>query len=174
MEPAEVNAEMVRRGYQALNEADMGALIRFFGEKVSWHTPGRSHVAGDYQGRESVIAQFVRYVSESDVTFKVAHQDVFTSDDGRAVGVHHSSAERNGKRSPGRSRECEVAPTPRFSTQEHRIALSRTSSSLAARRVPRRLRCPTSRAPFGAAGKNLSDLVFRQAREDLLKREGVG
>jgi ketosteroid isomerase-like protein len=98
MEPAEVNAEIVRRGYQALNEADMGALVRFFGEKVSWHTPGRSHVGGNYRGRDSVIAQFLRYIDETDGTFKVALQDVFTSDDGRAVGVHHSSAERNGKR----------------------------------------------------------------------------
>ena len=56
------------------------------------------YVGGNYRGRDSVIAQFLRYIDETDGTFKVALQDVFTSEDGRAVGVHHSSAERNGKR----------------------------------------------------------------------------
>ena len=45
---ASENAEIVRRGYEAFNAADIEALTRLFAENASWHTPGRSPIAGDY------------------------------------------------------------------------------------------------------------------------------
>jgi len=95
---ADENAEIVRRSYRALNEADFGALARFFDEKASWHTPGRSAIAGHYRGRDLVLAQLARYDKETLGTFTVALQDVLASDDGRVVGLHLSSAARNGRR----------------------------------------------------------------------------
>ena len=91
------NAAIVRRGYEAFNTADMETLTEIFDENASWHTPGRSPIAGDREGREAVFAQFGRYVGETGGTFKAALQYVLADDDGRVIGVHHNSAERDGK-----------------------------------------------------------------------------
>src|SRR3990172_7374179 len=92
------NAEIVRRGYQAFNEADMKTLNELFDDKASWHTPGRSSIAGDRRGREAVFAQFGRYGQETGGTFKAELRLVLADDDGGVVGFHHNSAERAGKR----------------------------------------------------------------------------
>ena len=94
---ARENAAVVRRGYEAFNSADMETLTEIFDERASWHTPGRGPVAGDHRGREAIFAQFGRYVGETGGTFKATLQHVLTSDDGRVVGVHHNTAERDGK-----------------------------------------------------------------------------
>jgi ketosteroid isomerase-like protein len=75
----------------------MKTLTETFHESASWHTPGRSSIAGDRQGREAAFAQFGRYVGETGGTFKATLQHLLTSDDGRVVGIHHNSANRDGK-----------------------------------------------------------------------------
>ena len=94
---AQENAELVRRGYEAFNTADVKALTEFFDENASWHTPGRGPLAGDHRGRDAVFAQFGRYGGDTGGTFKAELKQVFTSDDGRVIGLHHNSAQRNGK-----------------------------------------------------------------------------
>ncbi len=94
---ADENAEAVRRGYAAFNAADMETLTELFDESASWHTPGRSSIAGDHEGRDATFAQFGRYGGETAGTFKADLQDVLKAEDGRVVGVHHNTAERNGK-----------------------------------------------------------------------------
>lgn len=91
------NAALVRRGYEAFNTADMETLTEILDENVSWHTPGHSPIAGDHQGRDAVFAQFGRYGGDTGGTFKAELKQVFTSADGRVIGLHHNSAERNGK-----------------------------------------------------------------------------
>ena len=98
MSDAEKNAESVRRGYAAFNAGDMKTLTDLFDESASWHTPGRSPVAGDHKGRDAVFALFGRYGGETDGTFKARLLHVFKSDDGRVIGVHQNTGERNGKR----------------------------------------------------------------------------
>ena len=97
MNDAERNAESVRRGYEAFNKGDMKTLTELFHENASWHTPGRSPIAGDYKGREAAFAQFGRYAVGTGGTFKAVLQSVGKSDDGRIVGIHHNTAKRNGK-----------------------------------------------------------------------------
>jgi ketosteroid isomerase-like protein len=48
----------VRQGYEAFNTADIETLTRLFAENSSWHTPGRSSIAGDARGREAVFARW--------------------------------------------------------------------------------------------------------------------
>ena len=92
------SAEVVRRGYAAFNAADVDALIGLIDEDASWHTPGRSPIAGDYLGRDAVLAQFGRYGGDTGGTFRADLQQVFTADDGRVIGLHHNTAERDGRR----------------------------------------------------------------------------
>ena len=94
---SDVNAALIRRGYEAFNAGDMETLTELFDENASWHTPGRSSLAGDHEGREASFAQFGRYGGETGGTFRAELRHVLTDDEGRVVGVHHNSAERNGK-----------------------------------------------------------------------------
>jgi ketosteroid isomerase-like protein len=64
------NAEVVRRGSVAFNAADIATLSELMDENVSWHTPGRSPIAGDYLGRDAVFGQFRRYGGDTSRTFK--------------------------------------------------------------------------------------------------------
>ena len=91
-----LNSAVVRRAYEAFNSADMETLTDTFDESASWHTPGRSPIAGDRQGRAATFAQFGRYVGETGGTFKATLQHVLESDDGRVIGIHHNSAELRG------------------------------------------------------------------------------
>jgi len=94
---ADENAATVRRGYEAFNTADMKTLTEIFDESASWHTPGRGSLAGDHKGREATFAYFGRLGQETGGTFKATLQHVLTDDDGRVVGIHHNTAERDGK-----------------------------------------------------------------------------
>lgn len=91
------NAAVVRRGYEAFNAADIDTLMKLFDESASWHTPGTSSIAGDRKGRKAVFAQFGRYGAETGGTFKANLLQALQGDDGRVVGVHRNTAERNGK-----------------------------------------------------------------------------
>ncbi len=92
------NATLVRRGYEAFNAADMATLTGLFDENASWHTPGRSPIAGTTRGRDAVFAQFGRYGSETAGTFRATLQQILTDADGRVIGMHRNTGERNGKR----------------------------------------------------------------------------
>lgn len=94
---ASENADLIRRGYEAFNSGDMETLTGLFAEDASWHTPGRSPIAGDYEGRDKAFEQFGRYGGDTGGTFKAELKYVVADDDGHAVGVHHNSGERNGK-----------------------------------------------------------------------------
>ena len=94
---AEENAAIVRRGYEAFNSGDMNTLTELFDESASWHTPGRSSLAGDHQGREASFAYFGRLGQETGGTFQAELQHLFADDGDRVVGIHRCSAERDGK-----------------------------------------------------------------------------
>jgi hypothetical protein len=94
---ADENAELIRRGYAAFNAGDMETLMGLFDENASWHTPGRSPIAGDNEGREAAFAQFGRYGGDTGGTFKAELRELLADDDGRVVGIHHNTAERDGK-----------------------------------------------------------------------------
>ena len=94
---ADENAELIRRGYAAFNAGDMDTLMGLFDENASWHTPGRSPIAGDNVGREAAFAQFGRYGGDTGGTFKAELRELLADDDGRVVGIHHNTAERDGK-----------------------------------------------------------------------------
>jgi ketosteroid isomerase-like protein len=91
------NAAVVRRGYQAFNEADIDTIVAMWADDATWTTPGTSTVAGTARGKEAVLAQYGRYGGETNGTFQAQLIAVFEADDGRVVGLHHNVGERNGK-----------------------------------------------------------------------------
>lgn len=98
MSNADKNVELVRRGYEAFNKGDMKTLTELFHENASWHTPGKSPIAGDHQGRDAAFAQFGKYACETQGTFKAKLQRILKSDDDHVVAIHHNTAERDGKK----------------------------------------------------------------------------
>jgi ketosteroid isomerase-like protein len=94
---ADENAEIMRRAYEAFNTADMKTLTGTFDESAVWHLPGRSSMAKDYQGREATFAYFALLGQETGGTFRAELQHLLADDDDRVVGIHRSTAEREGK-----------------------------------------------------------------------------
>jgi len=91
------NADVVRRGYAAFNSADIQTLTELMGENACWFTPGRGPLAGRFAGRDAVVGQFGQYGRLTAGTFRAELQQVLAGDDGRVVGIHHNTAERDGK-----------------------------------------------------------------------------
>ena len=91
------NADVVRRGYQAFNEADLATLDALFADDAIWTTPGNSTAAGTARGKDAVFAQFGRYGGDTQGTFRADLDTVFESEDGRVVGLHHNVGQRNGR-----------------------------------------------------------------------------
>ncbi len=95
---ADENAAIIRRGYEAFNTADINTLTELFDENAVWRTPGRGSLAGDHEGREATFAYFGQLGQQTEGTFRAELQHVAADDDNRVVGIHHNTAERDGKR----------------------------------------------------------------------------
>ena len=91
------NAALLRAGYVAFANGDIDALReRYFDPSIVWHTPGHSHLSGDFRGLDAVMESFGRLTQESDGTFKTEVHDVLGNDE-HAVALCSFSASREGK-----------------------------------------------------------------------------
>ncbi len=95
---ASKNAELVRRGYEAFNAADLATLTEIIDEQAVWHTPGRGSVGGDRRGHEAIFSHFGRYGGETAGTFRADVHSICASEDGLVVAMHRNTGERNGKK----------------------------------------------------------------------------
>jgi ketosteroid isomerase-like protein len=95
---ADENVAVMQRAYDAFNAADIDTLTELFDENLVWHTPGRSPMAKDYEGRDATLAYFGQLGQESGGTLQANLQQLCAGDDGRVVGVQRTTAERDGKR----------------------------------------------------------------------------
>ena len=112
------NAAIVEHAYEAFNTGDIAILTKLFHERASWHTPGRSSIAGSRKGRNAVFSQFGRYAGETGGTFRTNLLNILESDDGRVVSVHHNSAERA-------DRQLDVLCCTVFELENGRIMIGR-------------------------------------------------
>lgn len=94
---AQDNAEIVRRAYEAFNTADLATLTELMDERMTWHTPGRSPLAGDTRNRDETFAQYGRYGEGTEGTFRAEFRTAAGTDDGRVIAMHHNTGERNGR-----------------------------------------------------------------------------
>jgi ketosteroid isomerase-like protein len=93
--PEHPYVEMVRQGYDAVNNGDTDALAQLIAENIVWHVSGRSSIAGDYQGREMTCAYFDRLHELTNGTYQT-ELHVAVGDDEHVISVDHSSARRDG------------------------------------------------------------------------------
>jgi len=92
---AHPNEELVRRGYEAFSRADVPAVLSLFGPDIVWHVPGRSLLAGDYNGPDGVLEFFGKLVEMTAGSFRIDIHDVLATDD-HVVALVKTSGTRNG------------------------------------------------------------------------------
>ncbi len=74
----------------------MAAIAELFADDTVWHVPGNSPLAGDYRGRDSVLAYFGKSVELTGGTLKVEVHDILANDE-HGVALTHDTAQRGGK-----------------------------------------------------------------------------
>jgi uncharacterized protein len=93
---AHPNEDLVRRGYEAFNNADVETLRQLFADTTIFHEPGRSPISGDYEGIDQVLGFFGTLAERSGGTFRATLHDVVANDE-HAIGLHSSDAARDGR-----------------------------------------------------------------------------
>ena len=92
----EPNAELLRRGYDALARHDTLAVRALLAQNISWRVPGRSPLSGDYHGVERVLALLAKRRELSGDTFRIKVVEMLADRDRVAV-ICVVSAERFGQ-----------------------------------------------------------------------------
>lgn len=93
---AHPNEDLMRAGYEAFGRGDLDAVRETFAEDILWHAPGRSPMAGDYEGIDAVFEQFGKIFEMTNGTFNLEIHDVLANDE-HVVVLLTARAEREGK-----------------------------------------------------------------------------
>jgi uncharacterized protein len=117
----------------------MDTLRELFHPDLVWHAPGRSQLAGDHRGVDTVLGFFAKTMELTGGNFRVEVHDIVANDE-HAVGLHTAHAEREGRTlqdnntlvstsATGRSpRSGSIGRTPR---RRRAIRLAQPSGALA-------------------------------------------
>jgi ketosteroid isomerase-like protein len=98
------NAAIVRDGFDRFAQGNVEGLIGLFADDAVWHVPGANAVAGDYRGRDAIIALLRRTAELTGGTYRVELLWV-VADDEHTVAVYRARGERD----DGRSLDIEQA-----------------------------------------------------------------
>jgi uncharacterized protein len=94
---AHPNEEVARQAAAAFQQGDLDALReKYLAADTRWHVPGRSPIAGDYDGVDQVLGLFVKLFELTDGTYRIEVHDVLANDD-HVVTLLTARAERAGK-----------------------------------------------------------------------------
>jgi uncharacterized protein len=90
---AHPNEDLARRLHDAFAAGDREKLAGCFAENVLWHMPGKNELAGDWEGREDVLAHLAKIAELTDGTYKTEPRDVLVSDE-RAAMLYRATGHR--------------------------------------------------------------------------------
>jgi len=88
--------ELVRRGYEAFNTADVETLVSLMAHDVVHHVPGASTIAGEYKGIQAVLGYYAKLGELTGGTFRADLIDCHADGRGHVVAIHQVTASRNG------------------------------------------------------------------------------
>jgi uncharacterized protein len=91
------NARRFRDGYAAFAKGDFAALDDLFDENIRWNQPGRSQLAGTYEGRTAVYEMFGRLMQLTEGSFATEPVTVL-ADDETGVAVCRTTGHRGNVR----------------------------------------------------------------------------
>ena len=87
---------LIRRTYQDFETVDLDLLRVVMADDVVWHEPGRSRLAGTYNGPAAVLDFLAKLKSESGGTFRIEVLDVLSKPE-RVVVLQRETARRPGR-----------------------------------------------------------------------------
>ena len=90
------NAAVVREGFDRFVQGDIAGLVGLFADDAVWHVPGANAMAGDYRGRDEIIAFLRRTAELTGGTYRVELLWV-VADDEHTVAVYRAQGERDGR-----------------------------------------------------------------------------
>ena len=90
------NATLVRDGFERFVRRDVAGLIGLFADDAVWHVPGANAMAGDYRGREEIVAFLRRTAELTGATYRVELLWV-VADEEHTVAVYRARGEREGR-----------------------------------------------------------------------------
>ena len=93
---AHPNAELVARGYEAFGRGDVDTVLDLLADDIAWRVPGRGPIAGEYHGKDGVMAFFGKLMEESGGSFRLTVHDIAATDR-HALAIVDAHVERNGK-----------------------------------------------------------------------------
>jgi uncharacterized protein len=88
---------LIRRLYRDFEIGDMDLLRVVLSDAVVWHEPGRSPLAGDYNGPDAVLGLLQELKTRSDGTFEIEVLDVIDEPE-RVVVFQRETADRGQRR----------------------------------------------------------------------------
>src|SRR5690349_1295897 len=87
------NTDAVTRLYDAIGRQDVQELTRLISPDVTMLMPGRSPLAGRYDGRDALFGFFGKLGEASGGTYRAELRELYASDD-QVVAVHHGTGTR--------------------------------------------------------------------------------
>ena len=132
MESTHPNVKLIRDLYEVHARfyagGDIDPVSELLADDISWHVPGRSPIAGHYQGKEQVLDYFRARSERARGTFRIEVRDVLANDE-RAVVLAGGRATRDGRSltwetagvfriADGRVAECWLLPFDQYEFDE--------------------------------------------------------
>ena len=93
---AHPNEDITRAAYAAFSSGDLETLSGSMADDVTWHVPGDSPIAGDYEGKEAVFGFFGKLAELSGGTLNLEVHDILANDE-HAVALVRGTASRDGR-----------------------------------------------------------------------------
>ena len=91
------NEDTVRRGYEAFGKGDMDTLRSIMTPDVVQSVPGKSPIAGEYKGVDTVLWYYGHLFELTGGTLEAQLESTKAKGDDRVDAVHRLSAQRDGK-----------------------------------------------------------------------------
>ena len=90
------NIAAVEKGFEAFNKGDMATLAPLIAEDATQSVPGKSQFAGEYNGRDEMLALYGRLGETSNGTFQAQLQKT-EADGDKVIATYHGTGQRDDK-----------------------------------------------------------------------------
>ena len=88
---------LIRRGYDAFSTGDVATLSEIIAPDATQYQPGSSDLAGEHKGLQAILEFYGRLAAETDGSFRVQLDRLYTDGKGRVAATHRATAERAGR-----------------------------------------------------------------------------
>src|ERR1700755_1813535 len=78
---SQINADLIRRAYDAFSRGDIEGVFALFAKDILWHVPGRGPLSGDYRGHVEVQGFFQHFMELSSGTFRLQVDHILAEGD---------------------------------------------------------------------------------------------